>query len=107
VWSRGIASSDKPFLNIFDKGYQCVLPALNEGQECMQPTFAQSEKQFTDRATVAVVRSGNERAVNRCKMLWFIRHGNGNVDGLYDIDFCCDIWEAFTFQINFMYDKYL
>ena len=36
----------------------------------MQPTFAQSDKQFTDRATlysaaVAVVRSGNERAVNR------------------------------------------
>ena len=45
-------------------------------------------------AAVAVVRSGNERAVNRCKMSRFIRHGN--VDGLYDIDFCCDIWEAFT-----------
>ena len=104
------SGSDKPFLNIFDKGYQCSLQALMEGQECMQPTFAQSDKQFTDRATlysaaVAVVRSGNKRAVNRCKMSRFIRHGN--VDGLYDIDFCCDIWEAFTFQVNFMYDKYL
>ena len=45
-------SSDKPFLNIFDKGYQCSLQALMEGQECMQPTFAQSDKQFTDRATL-------------------------------------------------------
>ena len=25
-------SSDKPFLNIFDKGYQCSLQALMEGQ---------------------------------------------------------------------------
>jgi hypothetical protein len=104
------SSSNKPCLNIFDKGYQCVLQALMEGQECLQPTFAESDTQFTDRATlysaaVAVVRSGNERAVNRCKMSRFIRHGN--VDGLYDIDFCCDIWEAFTFQVNFMYDKYL
>ena len=46
------SSSDKPCLNIFDKGYQCVLQALMEGQECLQPTFAESDTQFTDRATL-------------------------------------------------------
>ena len=103
-------SSDQPFLNIFNKGYQCVLPALNKGQECMQPTFAESDEQLNDRAVlystaVAVVRSENKRAVNRCKMSWLIKHGT--VDGMYNTEFCCDIWDAFTFQINFMYEKYL
>ena len=45
-------SSDRPFLNIFDKGYQCVLASINEGQECMQPTFLESNKQFNDWAVL-------------------------------------------------------
>ena len=25
----------------------------------------------------------------------------------WEVDFFCDLWLAWTFQINFMYDKYL
>lgn len=74
-------SSVKPFMNVFDKGYQCLLDALLHGQSCLQPAFAESEKQFKDNAVlhsgaVAVVRSGNERAVNRCKMSRFLKRGS-------------------------------
>ena len=104
-------SSTKPFLNVFDKGYQCLLDAnAHGGQFCLQPAFAESEKQFKTNAVlhsgaVAVVRSGNERAVNRCKMSWFIKRGAK--DQMWDIDFVCDMWDAWTFQINFMYEKFL
>ena len=104
------SSSNKPFLNIFDKGYQCTLSALSHGQSCLQPAFAEREKQFKDNAVlhsgaVAVVRSGNERAVKRCKMSWFLKRGA--VDQMWNIDLICDIWEAWTFQVNFMYKKFL
>jgi len=103
-------SSTKPFLNVFDKGYQCVSAALECGQFCLQPTFAESEKQFKDNAVlysgaVAVVRSGNERAVNRCKMSWFLKRGA--TDQMWDIDLLCDVWDAWTFQVNCMYEKFL
>lgn len=104
-------SSTKPFLNIFDKGYQCVLEAKDHGgQFCMQPAFAESEKQFKSNAVlysgaVAVVRSGNERAVNRCKMSWFLKRGAR--EQMWNIDLVCDIWEAWTFQVNFMYETFL
>ena len=103
-------SCQKLFLNIFDKGYQCVLAALSHGQDCLQPTFAESEKQFKDNSTlysgaVAVVRSGNERAVKRCKMSWFLKRGA--VDQMWNIDLLCDVWDAWTFQVNFMYKKFL
>ena len=104
-------TSTKPFLNVFDKGYQCLLDAnAHGGQFCLQPAFAESEKQFKTNAVlhsgaVAVVRSGNERAVNRCKMSWFLKRGAK--DQMWDIDFLCDMWEAWTFQINFMYEKFL
>jgi hypothetical protein len=103
-------SSRKPFLNIFDKGYQCTLLASKLGQFCLQPTFAESAKQFKDNevlfsGAVAVVRSGNERAVKRCKMSWFLQRGA--VQQMWDIDFVCDVWEAWTFQVNFMFEKFL
>jgi hypothetical protein len=110
IFAENDESSKKPFLNVFDKGYQCVSDALECGQYCLQPTFAESEKQFKDNAVlysgaVAVVRSGNERAVNRCKMSWFLKRGA--TDQMWDIDLLCDVWDAWTFQINFMYEKFL
>jgi hypothetical protein len=103
-------SSVKPFMNVFDKGYQCLLDALLHGQSCLQPAFAESEKQFKDNAVlhsgaVAVVRSGNERAVNRCKMSWFLKRGAR--EQMWNIDLVCDVWEAWSFQVNFMYEKFL
>jgi len=65
------STSDEPALNVLDKGYRSCLAAQKEGQQCMQPNFAQSDMRFNSNQTlnsaaVAVVRSGNERAVS-CK----------------------------------------
>ena len=61
-------TSDEPGLNVLDKGYRSALAALAEGQQCMQPNFAETDMRFNgsktlNSAAVAVVRSGNERAV--------------------------------------------
>ena len=61
-------TSEKGFVNILDKGYRITLSTNKEGQSCLQPIFAKSDEQFTrdqmlHSACVAVVRSGNERAV--------------------------------------------
>ena len=103
-------SSIETFLNIFDKGYHMILETQKHGQLCCQPDEAKSDEQFgRDKVLrtgcVAVVRSGNERAVNRCKMSWFLKRGC--VEQLWDIDLLCDVWEAFTFRVNFMFDKFL
>lgn len=84
--------------------------ALQYDQSCIQPAFSECERQFADNMTlysgaVAVVRSGNERAVNRCKLSRVLKRGA--VEQKWDVDFLCDIWEAWTFQVNFMFEKFL
>ena len=55
---------------------------------------------------ITVIRSGNEKGVNRCKKSWFIKQGC-SADQQWDIDLLCDVWEAFTFFVNFvMYDNF-
>ena len=103
-------SSNKAFLNIFDKGFRNAIEADQNGQKVLQPIYSKGDYQF-DRnevlhsAAVAVVRSGNERAVGRCKMSWFVKRGC--IEQTWDINLLCDMWEAWSFQVNFMYDKYL
>lgn len=99
----------KPILNIFDKGYHLVLEALRNGQLCVQPDYDDGD-QFKGYETlrsgcVAVVRAGNERAVKRCKMSMFLKRGTK--DQPWDIDLLCTVWEAFTFQVNFMYEGFM
>ncbi len=53
---------------------------------------------------IAVIQSGNERGVNPCKTSWFLK--KGSKDNQWDIKFLCNTWEAYTFQVNFMYDKF-
>jgi hypothetical protein len=102
-------SSDKPFTNILDKGYRCILEALERGkQRCMQPSFARSERRFTTNnvlhsASVAAIRSGNERAVRQAKLSCMMKRGL-LYHQTWDLDMLCDIWIAWGFQINFMYD---
>lgn len=103
-------SSSETFLNIFDKGYRCTLEASQMGQRCLQPTFAQSDQQFSREATlisaaIAVVRSSNERAVNRMKLSWKIRDGATNAR--CNMTVLADIWLAWGFQVNFMYSPVL
>mmetsp|Transcript_39206 Transcript_39206/g.58237 ORF Transcript_39206/g.58237 Transcript_39206/m.58237 type:complete len:260 (-) Transcript_39206:88-867(-) len=107
AFSDSDPTSNRPFLNILDKGYHQRLDAQKHGQMCCQPDLA-DENFGWDRVLrsggVAVVRSGNERAVNRCKMSWFVKRGC--TVQLWDTDLVCDVYEAFSFRINFMYDKF-
>jgi len=63
------------FLNVFDKGYQLVSEAKQNGkQTCLQLTFAQSDEQFSiinvlSSASAAVVQSGNEHSVWQVKTI--------------------------------------
>jgi hypothetical protein len=101
------ATSNIPFLNVFDKGYHKLLEALRQGQLCLRPQDANEEfggNKVLRTGCIAVVRSGNERGVNRCKTSWFVKRGSK--DNQWDIEFLCDMWEAYTFQVNFMYDKF-
>jgi hypothetical protein len=100
-------TSDRPFLNVLDKGYHQRLETDKHGQMCCQPDKADETfggDKVIRSGCIAVIRSGNERGVNRCKMSWFIKRGC--YDQLWDTDLLCDIWEAFTFRVNFMFDKF-
>jgi len=101
------ATSNIPFLNVFDKGYHKLLEALRQGQLCLRPQDANEEfggDKVLRTGCIAVVRSGKEKGVNRCKTSWFVKRGYK--DNQWDIKFLCDMWEAYTFQVNFMYDKF-
>ena len=98
------------FINILDKGYRSTILARDHNQSCLQPTFAKSDEQFTGSqvlhsAAIAVVRSGNERAVKRVKDSWIIQRGIHSAT--YDLSKLDDIWLAWGFQVNFMYDTVL
>ena len=100
-------SSQEPGLNVLDKGYRSTLAAKIEGQRCLQPDFAECDKKFKPSYTlhsacVAVIRSGNERAVNVVKRSWFIKHGAAF--HTYDLALVDDVWLAWGFQVNFMYN---
>jgi hypothetical protein len=68
-------------LNVFDKGYRCTLAVcMPGGQNCLQPEFAKSDEQSRrdqtlHSACVAVIRSGNERAVKMAKNSWLDQAG--------------------------------
>ena len=100
----------KPFCLVMDKGYRIIRHAWRAGkQTCLQPKFAKSDAQFTTdelnfSGSVAADRSGNERAVRRAKLSSTLRRGlkpNGNPARLNKI------WEAWSFQTNFMFGSVL
>jgi len=97
------------FLNIFDKGYHQVLEALKQGQFVLTPdkstAIVEDGVCLLRAAAVAVLRSGNERAVLRTKLSALVERGMHNGQG-WDIDFLCDVWEAWTYRCNFMYKGY-
>ena len=99
-----------PFTNMVDKGYRINLPAWRAGRQLVyQPIFAKSDRKFTGRETIksakiATHRSGNERAVNRCKMSGYIKRGLQPHGKTYTLD---DAWLAWSFQTNFMHKAVL
>ena len=54
---------------------------------------------------IAVLRSGNERAVKRVKNSWIIQKSIRSAR--YDLSTLDDIWLAWGFQVNFMYNTVL
>jgi hypothetical protein len=107
MFSENDPTSIEAFLNIFDKGYHMLLEAKRHGQLCCQPDKVDKLSNgdaVLRSACVAVTRSGNERAVNRSKVSWFIK--NGMKHKLMDVDLLCDVWEAWTFRVYFMYENF-
>ena len=105
-----VAGEYIPFSNILDKGYRIIKAAWRAGkQECIQPTFASSDRRFTSvealiSASVAADRSGNERAVNQSKRSGLLKRGlkpNGCPARMNNS------WMAWSFQSNFMYASVL
>jgi hypothetical protein len=94
------------------QGIRVALLAMTKGQQqCLQPAFARSDKQFSrsdtlHTACVAVQRSGNEQALRRAKVSWFLSK-LGLRDQSWSVEMLCDVWDVWTFQVNFMYDKFL
>jgi hypothetical protein len=102
-------TSKEPFLNVFEKGYRATLDAKKHGQYCMQPHFAESDKKFRGdhtlySACVAVIRSGNERAVKQAKMSWMIKRGGSHCQS-WDLALYSDLWLVWGFNVNFMYNS--
>merc|ERR1712210_356669 len=109
-WDTEPLSSVIEFINVFDKGYRSTILARDHNQSCLQPTFAKSDEQFTGSqvlhsAAIAVVRSGNERSVKRIKDSWIIQRGIHSAR--FDLSKLDDIWLAWGFQVNFMYNTVL
>ena len=84
-----------------------LLEAKRHGQRCVQPDKVDSLSSGDSvlrTACVAVTRSGNERAVKRSKLSWVVSIGMKLK--LCDVQLLCDVWEAWTFRANFMYDDF-
>jgi hypothetical protein len=95
-----------PFIQILDRGYQVQKASLDAGkQKVEQPFFADKEGFFSTSqvqrsAAVASERSGNERAVRICKLPGYIQRGPHSRS---EMDRFCNVWLAWTFQVNFMF----
>ena len=95
--------------NVFDKGYRVVLDCLNNGkQRFWQPVFTRSDERCGSfptilTAVVAFVRSGNERSVKHVKHSKLIVVG-AKGKPTFDLDMLSDLWLAWGYQINFMYE---
>ena len=95
---------------MMDKGFRAVTQAWRAGKQmCVQPNFARSDRHFRAyetlrSAAVASDRGGNERAVKVSKTSGYLSKGllpNEKCNHL------CDVWLAWSFQANFMYEPVL
>ena len=84
-----------PFVNVLDKGYRVTEAAISAGgQLVLHPAFATSDRKFNAQeivssAAIAADRSGNERAVKRCKMSGYLKRG---LHERQDINVFADVW---------------
>jgi hypothetical protein len=100
-------TSNEPFTNVFDHGYQLTLFTHQHGtQKCEQPHFVKNDRAFDTEevlgsAQVAAMRSGNESAVRVSKISWGITHGN-LLQG-FKLSTLTKVWKVWGFLVNVMY----
>jgi hypothetical protein len=103
-------SSTLAFTNVLDRGYRCNLAAWRKGgQLLLQPFFAKSDRKFNSRevlvsGAVASHRSANERAVERMKESRLVCRG---IHERVNLTTVADVWLAWGFQSNFMFEPVL
>ena len=87
-----------------------LLKCHKEGEQlCWQPVFRKSDERYGSYSTllttiVAYTRSENERSVKHVKHSWLLARGTIG-QPQFSVDLLADIWLAWGFQINFMYDS--
>jgi hypothetical protein len=105
-----VESKHIPFTNIFDKGYRSRLAAWRCGRQLtLQPDYAKSDMRFRgiqtlQSASIATDRSGNECAVNVCKLSGILKRGLTSAGDWTRMN---DVWLAWSFQANFMFKPVL
>ncbi len=108
-FAKNDTSLQNPIFNICDKGYHLTHDASSHGRQyTLQPTFAQSDRRFNSgdvlcSAGVATVHSGNKQSVHHVKLSWLIQKGC-SIQVNTNLAMLSDIWLAWGFHINFMYD---
>ena len=95
--------------NILDKGYRVVQAMIRYSQKVIQPIFASPLRNFRGKeglciAEIASDRSGNERAVRCVKQSGYISRG---IDRNQSFERMNNVWQAFSFQCNFMFKPVL
>jgi len=112
VFAKHDITLQHAFVNIFDHGYCLILDALAcGGQLCVQPLYSRRrDGKFTTShvlylAEVAwIVCSGNEWSVRQVKQSWLIKRGL-TYQPNWDLCILADMWLAWGFQVNFMYES--
>ena len=93
-----------------DKGCRCGLKARRTGkQKIHQPTFKRLDKLFSANDTIeskhtAINISDSKHAVNNEKHSGYVQQGLTKTSSVSRIN---DIWMAWGFQVNFMYQPVL
>lgn len=97
-----------PFMNILDRGYKLSNEAFKAGKQTVQqPIFRERNQQrFTGRetllsASIASIRSGNERAVAKAKMAGFLKKGLRPSECPERLD---NVWLAWGFMVGYLGD---
>ena len=100
-------SSFEQGLNVLDKGYRSTLTAQMCGQQCIHPDFVQCDLKFKGGRTlhsvaVAIVWSGNDRAVEIVKHSWVLKRGASFAASM-NLSTLDNIWLGRGFRVKLMY----
>jgi len=75
----------------------------NFNRSCSVCVCCARNEKCLNKCKIAYTRSGNERSVKHIKHSWVLAHGSQDMPNI-DLELVADIWLAWGFQVNFMYD---